>query len=431
MLSWYRPLCRVFRRSPHSRRLTTSSIIPEKSTPLQKIIADGIKATGPIPLATYMQLCLAHPTHGYYMSPANDIFGAKGDFITSPELSSVFGEIVGVWLMYQWLETIKQQKQGESTLPIRIVELGPGRGLLMHDILRVISQFGTRKLKTVHLVETSQTLRTLQASRLEPSAAQHGFTIEWNDSVEQIQPREDMFTMVVAHEFFDALPFHLIERTEQGWQEILVALSEPTESGPSEKTLRYVLSPQPTAASTLLGHSSPRFKNLPVGSRLEISPVAFRTMRSIGSLLAGTSSEGPTAKGCGLIIDYGNAHASSSSFRAFKNHAIVDPFDEPGKCDLTANVDFAYLTEAVADLVPVHGPLMQGSFLQRMGLDMRVEALARKYESSPSGNEQAALRKTAARLVDPKGMGGEYKVLGLGSGAEGVWPFMEDEKTRP
>ncbi|KAF7301121.1 Protein arginine methyltransferase NDUFAF7 [Mycena indigotica] len=382
---------------------------PIISTPLQKIIADGIRATGPIPLATYMQLCLSHPTYGYYMSPQNSIFGTKGDFVTSPELSSVFGEIVGVWLVYQWLQREKQ-------LPLRIVELGPGRGMLMHDILRVVAQFksGQNALQSINLVETSPTLRDLQASRLEAATMQLGSRLEWHDSVEQIEQREDVFTLVVAHEFFDALPVHLIERTEQGWQEILVALSDAN-------TFQYVLSPNPTAASTLLGHSSPRFATLPVGSRLEVSPTGFRTMRSIGSLIAGPPPE-RIAKGCGLIIDYGNAQASSNSFRAFKNHAIVDPFNEPGNCDLTANVDFAHLTEAVADIVPVHGPLPQSRFLTDMGLNMRVEALSRKCQT-PEEKEALILRSTADRLVDEKGMGSQYKILGLGGKAGDVWPF--------
>nr|GAT50423.1 predicted protein [Mycena chlorophos] len=386
-----------------------------KPTPLRKIIADGIKATGPIPLATYMQLCLGHPTQGYYMDPTNDIFGAKGDFVTSPEMSSVFGEIVGVWLVFQWLETVKQSGK---MVPLRLVELGPGRGILLHDILRVAKQFGAKDLQSVHLVETSATLRALQATRLKSAATEQGFALQWHDLVEQIEQREDVFTAVVAHEFFDALPFHLLERTEQGWQEILVALAEePNEA----QNMRYVLSPQPSAASTLLGNSSARFAALPVGSRIQVSPVAFRTMRSVGSLIAGPTLHEP--KGCGLIIDYGDAGASSNSFRAFRNHQIVDPFDEPGKCDLTVNVDFGYLSEAVADIVPVRGPLTQAAFLQNMGLSMRVQALLAKHAGGAQ-KEKDALMETAARLLDPQGMGGQYKVLGLGGAGADVWPFV-------
>ncbi|KAF7331586.1 Protein arginine methyltransferase NDUFAF7 [Mycena kentingensis (nom. inval.)] len=386
MLRTLRP---ILERHPWRRRYS--------STSLRKVIVDGIKATGPIPLATYMQLCLSHPTHGYYMSSANDIFGTRGDFVTSPEISSVFGEILGVWFMYQWMN--------KRTMPIRLVEMGPGRGVLMNDILGA-STFKTRRRQTITLCSKGQ------------------FALEWHDTIDEIKPNADVFTMVVAHEFFDALPFHLIERTEQGWQEILVALADET---PDQ--LRYVLAPQPTAASTLLGLSSPRFLKLAIGSRLEVSPVSFKTMRSLGSLVAGNP-------GCGLIIDYGDAKPSSGSFRvrcsssiaaslrnqnqAFKNHQIVDPFSAPGASDLTANVDFGYLTEAIADLVPVHGPLAQGLFLERMGLHERLQALARKVPNAEN------LLATAERLVDPNGMGAQYKVLGFGGGqsTEEVWPFI-------
>ncbi|KAJ7168624.1 S-adenosyl-L-methionine-dependent methyltransferase [Mycena filopes] len=396
---------------------------------------DGIKATGPISLATYMQLCLSHPTYGYYMNSQNSIFGPQGDFVTSPEISGVFGELLGVWLAAQWMNT-------SPRLPLRVVELGPGRGTLMADVLRVLAQFAPKQLKSVHLVETSATLRALQEARLQPSADEHGCVLEWHDSIEQIAKTEDEYTMVLAHEFFDALPVHSIQRTDQGWQEVLIALAESdptTDSEPqSHPRLRYVLSPQPSAASTLLGLSSSRFRDTPVGGRVEVSPVGFKTMRKVGELLCPTPSPNgpPLPRGCGLIVDYGEARAFAESFRAFKNHAIVDPFTTPGECDLTANVDFAYLQEAVADLeLPTHGPLPQAAFLERMGLGMRVESLiARASASSAShdAQEQAArLRAAAQRLVDPAGMGREYSVLGIGgepAPTEGgvVWPFAED-----
>ncbi|KAF8212501.1 S-adenosyl-L-methionine-dependent methyltransferase [Mycena galopus ATCC 62051] len=378
-----------------------STLLP--ITPCEKIIMNGIKATGPISFSTYMQMCLAHPTQGYYMNPKNPIFGAKGDFVTSPEISSVFGELLGVWFMSQW----------SQSLPIRIVELGPGRGTLVQDILRVASQFGGDRLKSVHLVETSPTLRALQETRLSPSAEKYGCTLQWHDSIDDIPSEEEAYTMLVAHEFFDALPFHVIEKTERGWQEMLIALAEETETE-SYPRFRYVLAPQPTAASTLLGMSSPRFSaDAPLGTRLEVSPAAFKTMHAIGELLA------PSC-GRGLIVDYGAAHASAQSFRAFKNHEIVDVFHAPGECDLTANVDFAFLAEAVKDLVPTHGPLAQSTFLQGMGLDMRVDVLVK----GKAEEDAVRIREAARRLVDPAGMGGQYQVMGVG-GDGLVWPFLE------
>ncbi|KAJ6507775.1 S-adenosyl-L-methionine-dependent methyltransferase [Mycena vitilis] len=377
-----------------------------------------------------MQMCLSHPTEGYYMNPKNPIFGSTGDFVTSPEISSLFGELLGVWLMSQWMQTT-------SKLPIRIVELGPGRGTLMHDILRVASQFGKSQLKGVHLVETSPTLRALQDARLSPAAGKYGCTLEWHDSVDQIRPTEDMYTMVVAHEFFDALPFHTIEKTENGWQEMLIALAADAPNSESDAgqepptasaRFRYVLAPQPTAASTLLAMSSPRFGDTQVGTRLEVSPLSFKTMRAIGDLVCGVKQDPPAegfppSRGCGLIVDYGASHVFSQSFRAFKNHEIVDVFHAPGECDLTANVDFAYLVESVKDLVPTHGPIVQSAFLEGMGLQLRIES---SIAGTHSDSAKAALREAGRRLVDPAGMGNEYMVLGIGGQPDNgvVWPFV-------
>ncbi|KAF7374406.1 Protein arginine methyltransferase NDUFAF7 [Mycena sanguinolenta] len=346
-------------------------------TPIEKIIMDGIKATGPISFSTYMQMCLSHPTQGYYMNPRNPIFGAKGDFVTSPEISSIFGEVTGGCVVDVALDATAANTNNRAWAGARDTYGGyssrqsSAKGEFNAEALaQVVSQFAGDHLKEVVLVETSPTLRALQEARLSPSAAKYGCTLEWRESVDDIPvSKEEYFTMVVAHEFFDALPFHTIEKTEHGWQELLIALAEEPEAYPR---FRYVLAPEPTAASNLLGMSSPRFKaDAPVGTRLEVSPSSFRTMRDIGELLA-------LSRGCGLIIDYGAAHAFSQSFRAFKNHEIVDVFHAPGECDLTANVDFAFLAEAVRDLdLPTHGPLTQAAFLENMGLQLRVEALVR------------------------------------------------------
>ncbi|KAJ7112003.1 DUF185-domain-containing protein [Mycena epipterygia] len=418
----------------HSLRLSSNTSVPP-ITAVEKIIMDGIKATGPVSFSSYMQMCLSHPTHGYYMNPKNPIFGATGDFVTSPEISSVFGELLGVWLMTQWNHSSKRR--------IRIIELGPGRGTLMHDVLRVAAHFGKDRLAGVHLVETSPALRALQETKLSPSAQKYGCKLQWHDSIDQISPSSKEYTMVIAHEFFDALPFHLIEKTEEGWQEILIALAETggvkeidtalpestgalSESGAAEPypRFRYVLSPRPTAASMLLGLSSARFRDLGIGSRLEVSPVAFRTMRAIGELIHGKQPpDSQDSRGCGLIVDYGANKAFDQSFRAFQKHEIVDVFHAPGDCDLTANVDFAYLTESVQDLVPTRGPIPQSAFLHGMGLEPYIEAAVAGTKSS---QRKAAIREAGRRLVDPRGMGREYMVLGIGGQVndEGkVYPF--------
>ncbi|KAK0480196.1 S-adenosyl-L-methionine-dependent methyltransferase [Armillaria novae-zelandiae] len=377
-------------------------------TKIEKIVLDHIKAVGPMPFGSYMNLCLSHPTDGYYMNPANAVFGKRGDFITSPEISQVFGELVAIWLLSQW------QNAG-SPPSIRLVELGPGRGTLMADIIRVVQQFAKSALKRVHLVETSPSMRALQNDNLLTFSQKGGWDLAWNESIDEIEPSSGDYTMLVAHEFFDALPVSMLERGKQGWLEIMVdAIPDSTEE-PAYPRLRRVLSPNPTAASTLLGRSSQRFDQMPEGSRLEVSAASFRIARKIGEILS--------PGGCALVVDYGGDSPFGDSFRAFKDHQIVDVFDRPGECDLTANVDFGYIKEAMGDLVPTYGPLPQSQFLVSMGLEARVNMLIRSAKTEERAED---IGKAAQRLVDEAGMGKEYKVLGISSSRSehGVWPFV-------
>ncbi|EMD34005.1 hypothetical protein CERSUDRAFT_141431 [Gelatoporia subvermispora B] len=392
-----------------------------------------------------MQMCLSHPIEGYYMKSSNPIFGTRGDFITSPEISQVFGELVGIWFLSQWMHHGKSRG-------IRLVELGPGRGTLMSDILRVMWQFPAARaaVKAIHLVETSPHLRTAQEATLRPLTAKKEWCPElnWHSSVDEISHDSDLFTVVVAHEFFDALPFQLVEKTPHGWREILLTSSLPdlllpsgTESvsasldvPPSTilskstgSRFRQVLSPTSTASATLLGLSSPRFEKMPVGSRIEVSPASFKIMRQIGELVQTSESAGAAPAGCALIVDYGGEKAYGSSFRAFKEHKIVDVFHRPGECDLTVNVDFAYLKEAVSGLARPHGPVSQATFLTRMGLASRVSAL---IANAKSEDRKAEIQQAAQRLVDLTGMGSQYQVMCLTGStqqeptAEERWPFV-------
>ncbi|KAH9041591.1 DUF185-domain-containing protein [Lactarius pseudohatsudake] len=428
----HRNVCRTLL----ARRYVQSSV-----TAVEKILLDTIKANGPVSYATYMQHCLSHPTEGYYMNPENAVIGARGDFITSPEISQAFGELLGIWLLSQYLSTgVKHD--------IQLVELGPGKGTLMDDILRTLSQMPQYRafIKHVHLVESSLSLRAVQQKKLEPWDGKNGLKIHWHDSIDDVPAANGIYTMLVAHEFFDALPFHLIEKTHQGWKEVLITsardpaaktILRPSSSSPlapatpsldlsasTPKTrFRPVLAAEPTPVSTLLGASSPRFASLPVGARIEVSAASFQTARKLGTLV----SQG--AGGSALVIDYGADHAVGNSFRAFKGHALADPFDRPGQADLTANVDFAYLAEALKGTATAHGPLSQRAFLLHMGIGTRVGALQRAAASPARAD---ALTEAAARLVDPAGMGREYKVMGVTGGAtaadaDGVWPFVAGE----
>ncbi|KAF8917251.1 S-adenosyl-L-methionine-dependent methyltransferase [Mucidula mucida] len=381
-----------------SRGYTTS--LPAV-TKIEKIALDSIKVAGPLSFAQYMQLCLAHPTDGYYMNPSNSVFGRQGDFITSPEISQVFGELLGVWFSLQWMHAGKPPA-------VRLVELGPGRGTLMADILAALTCFVPETAITrVHLVDISPTMRQLQASKLAGRCE-----VVWNDAINDIEP-SDEFTMLVAHEFFDALPINIIAKRPTGWHEVKIDAETTEEAYPR---LRRVLTPTPTALSNLLASSSPRFDKLPDGALLEVSQSSFRTARKIGELLA--------PQGCALIVDYGRKGSYADSFRAFKDHKIVDVFSDPGQCDLTANVDFRYLQEAMADLVPTLGPISQAKFLTKMGLEPRLEALK---NAAKTDERREAIESAAKRLVDPDGMGKEYQVLGITTVDEdaALYPFVE------
>ncbi|KAG5650323.1 hypothetical protein H0H81_012620 [Sphagnurus paluster] len=444
------------------RHYASTTNAPPPVTKVEKLILDSIKATGPVSFATYMQTCLAHPTHGYYMDPEHPVFGSRGDFITSPEISQVFGELVAIWFLAQW------QSAG-SPSAIRLVELGPGRGTLMADVVRVITNLTAKLkpglLKEIHLVETSKALREIQIEKLAPFRGQTGCAVEWHDDLDYI-PSSPAFTMVVAHEFFDALPFYLIQKiNDKEWREVRVAsaltpLKDPrtesteplstTETVPQGEhpdpesvypRFRRALSPDPTAASIGTAVLSPRYENLAPGSLLEVSPTSYYKARQLATLLGSSkpkpaientqtpeSNVPPNGGGCGLIIDYGDDKAFGNSFRAFKDHKIVDVFERPGQCDLTTNVDFALLREAMGDLVSSHGPLTQREFLIRMGISFRVSNLTK----TQSEERKKAIVDAAERLMDPTGMGTEYKVLGFTSfrgerGEDGklppVYPF--------
>ncbi|KAJ8594668.1 DUF185-domain-containing protein [Rhizopogon salebrosus TDB-379] len=408
-------------------------------TDVEKIILDSVKATGPISFSTFMQLSLGHPTYGYYMKPEHAVFGTQGDFITSPEISQMFGELVALWMVKQWMDT-------NIKLPFRVVELGPGRGTLMDDMLRVLKQLPvtSRKLKSIHLVENSATMRALQEDKLRKTSQEENYEIVWHDAIEELEHEEDVFTMLVAHEFFDVLPVNVIERTQQGWNEVLIAPSNdpsikyimpssesdlrsgsPPPLRPTSSRWTRVLSPTPTASATLLGLASPRFSSLPVGTRIEVSRASMNQARNIGKLI------GTKGGGCALVVDYGADKSFGDSLRAFKEHKIVDIFCRPGECDITANVDFALLKESMADLgmfdISTHGPISQRDFLTRMGIQIRAAGLAR---SASSPERRRAIEDGANRLVDSLGMGEQYKVLGVVAKSSGeghdvgdVWPF--------
>ncbi|KAK0544955.1 hypothetical protein OC844_007410 [Tilletia horrida] len=482
-----------------------------------------------MPVSTWMTRCLLDPVYGYYTSSSaassasassstgSPIFGAKGDFITSPDISQVFGELLAIWFLtrFQPVAQAHAASQGEDRKPLRarLVELGPGRGALLSDMLRTFSNFPSllRALTAIDLVETSPHLRKQQLAVLESICTRLGkqlrvvdpeankvekkegdedderiIRLTWYDRPENVPVRPEIWTAVVAHEFFDALPINIFEKTSNGWREVFVGLKRsatsalgireermqnspitvlrppsssaaPTSSAPSTLSIptpsplsgapssapefAFLLSPGPTPLAQLLAASNARFDKYAPGQRLEVSAEAWAAGRAFGRLVSGIEEEGKMEDGAkgtrmggaGLVVDYGAEQAFSDSFRAFRHHALADPLANPGKQDLTANVDFAHIRGAIeAGGARTHPLATQQSFLLHLGLQPRLEVL---LKSAPTDERRRAIESAAERLVEggKVGMGETFKVLGVtapaGAGQEGqseseeVYPF--------
>ena len=409
----------------------------EAATPLWYDLQALIGVTGrPLSIAEYMRLALTHPVNGYYtrrhttksqastakddfdtdewdeepddksQSADNPFIGPKGDFVTAPELSSVFGEALAMW-MYT-------QHQGG---PCQILECGPGRGSLMADVLRV--PLPDWEVQHVHLVEASPQLRQLQQEALE------GHPVHWHDTVADFlrwQQQNDSYlpTYAICQEFVDALPVYAFEKTEDGWRERMVDLAirdDLLDDGPKKELvdrprLRVVLAPNVTPPlQTLLGADDtgniPGTESAPVGSILEVNPEGILLAQDLARLI---DKQG----GAALIIDYGQ-EGSTDSIRSFAKHEQVHFLTRPGEVDVTADVDFAALRHAVTSLnlesTSAYGPVGQGHFLVSMGIQDRV---IQAIEHDDTTEEQAEdLYKAMMRLCAPEEMGERFKVLSI------------------
>ncbi len=345
---------------------------------LGRVIAAEIGQTGPISVARYMTLALLDPRAGYYTT--RDPFGAAGDFITAPEISQMFGELIGLWAADLW------QRLGA---PPRVVlaELGPGRGTLMADALRAARALPAfRAALTPWLVEASPRLAQIQAERLAGSGAQ------WADDLAGLPG--DAPLIVVANEFFDALPIRQFVRRGRVWHERLVGLDDGG-------ALAFALAPEPGHLDDLLPAAI--LDGAPDGAVAEICPAGRAIAGDLGRRLA--------AQGGGaLIIDYGPpAPGTGDSFQAVRRHGFHKVLADPGQADLTAHVDFAALAAAArAAGAAAWGPIGQGDLLQRLGLAARAAALAR---ANPG--RQAEFDAAVARLTAPDQMGTLFQALAL------------------
>jgi NADH dehydrogenase [ubiquinone] 1 alpha subcomplex assembly factor 7 len=341
-------------------------------TPLARMLARRIATAGPLTIADYMAEALGHPTYGYYQR--RDPLGRAGDFITAPEVSQMFGEMIGLWCVEVW------HAMGCPS-PCRLIELGPGRGTLMSDALRaarIRPAFG--QAMRLHLVESSAYLRERQSDLL---AAHHP---QWNASFEHV-PEGPM--LLIANEFFDALPVHQFELRPEGWRERVVGLAEDR--------LAFAWAP-PGPSFALLTERQLS------GPAAEVSPAALELAGEIGRRLGQHG-------GAALVIDYGTSQSlPGESLQAVRRHQPVDPLAEPGDADLSAHVDFAALARAARQAGACdYGPLPQGEFLLRLGLDTRAESLLARA-TPEQAREIAAARR---RLLDAREMGTLFKVLAL------------------
>ena len=338
-------------------------------TPLAALLADRIRAAGPLSLADYMAECLLHPAHGYYAT--RDPFGTAGDFTTAPEISQMFGEMLGLCLAQYWLDLGRPA-------PFTLAEIGPGRGTLMADVLRATRGVpGFHAAAQVVLVEASPHLRGLQQKALA------GHAVIWADHASDLP---DLPLFLLANEFFDALPIRQFTRAGGLWAE--------TQVGLAGDSLALGLAP-PAPAPAL-----DRFADTPEGGVVEICPQAAPVMADIAARILRRG-------GLALILDYGGWHSGGDTFQALRAHAPVDPLAEPGLADLTAHVDFEALALAARPAATRYVP--QGALLQALGIGLRAERLAAQMQGAAREQHLAALH----RLTHPDQMGTLFKALAV------------------
>lgn len=429
-----------------------------KRTKLADHIYGMIKSRGPFSMSLYMKLALLEPSTGYYMK--SDVFGKDGDFTTSPEISQIFGEMIGLWCASMWHQLGKPEK-------IRIVELGPGRGTLSRDIMSTVKPMKEFfKSINLNLVEISPHLRRIQAqkfglvypavvnlsdvskikipqglddslkfsnqnlSKTKDKFEDYKIVVENNPNAEYTEEflpdvtlenlpgtkitwhkrfkdvPDDAPVLVIAHEFFDALPVYQFQYTSNGWREILIDIDESLEN---PDWFHSLISPVPTPSSQLIK------ENGNIGDTIEISFESMALSQMISDRIV-------SHRGSGLFIDYGYDFPSGLTLRGVKKHKFTSIFKDPGEVDLSSMVDFSALRNSIIkygsarpDLkllenLVVHGPVEQGNFLKSLGIEARMASLLSKLKDD---NEVEALISSFKRIVDHDQMGSTYKVMGI------------------
>lgn len=333
------------------------------SNDLENIIRQLIVYNGSISVAAYWSLCLTHPEHGYYMK--RDPLGVNGDFTTAPEISQLFGDMVGIWLAEQWYKLSRPKE-------FYLVEVGPGRGTLMADIVRIgkiIPDFVAAM--QIHLIETSPTLRAKQGEVIK------GHQIVWHEDLATLPDNAPI--IFIGNEFLDALPIEQYVFQKNQWYERVVGVN-------SSKNLSWGL----MASGIKAGTPSEE------GVVLEISPAREHFIADVVARIK-------AQRGAALFFDYGHIQSGyGETLQAVKQHKYVDVLSECGEADITSHVDFGRLKEIVLKEKLTANLSTQGNFLKRLGIDVRAEQLRSK-----SANVQAGLH----RLIDDDQMGKLFKVM--------------------
>ncbi|MGL6062547.1 MAG: class I SAM-dependent methyltransferase [Bradyrhizobium sp.] len=332
-----------------------------------------------MPVWRYMELCLMHPQHGYYVS--RDPLGREGDFITAPEVSQMFGELLGLWAASVW------RAIGQPPL-LRLIELGPGHGTMMADALRALRILPPLyQSLTIHMVEVNPVLREKQRETLSGTR-----NITWHDSIDDVL---DGPAVIFANEYFDVLPIHQVVKRETGWHERTVELDK-------NGKLVFAHAPDPMPRFDVL--LPPLVRAAPEGAVFEWRP---------DSEIMKIARRVREQDGAALIIDYGHLRSDAGdTFQAIARHSFTDPLTNPGQADVTAHVDFQALGRAAEDIgARVHGPVTQGDFLRRLGIEARAATLTAKAAPEAAAEVESALK----RLTDTGrgGMGSMFKVIGV------------------
>jgi NADH dehydrogenase [ubiquinone] 1 alpha subcomplex assembly factor 7 len=339
-------------------------------------LRERIRRDGPLPVSEYMQVCVGDPEHGYWRR--RDTIGAAGDFVTAPEISQIFGELIGLWCAVTW-------QQLGSPKPLRLVELGPGRGTLMRDVLRAARRMpGFMEAATVHLVEISDALREAQQATL--AVVPHQPAVTWHPDIAEVP---DGPAIIIANEFLDALPIRQLVHADGAWHERVVTLD--------------------VAGSLAFAPGAP--VDPPAGGPGEPPPDTIIEQRDgEDHLLARLAAR--TQPFVALFIDYGPASAAvGDTLQAVRRHQYADPLAEPGMADLTAHVLFSALADkAHAAGQAADGPITQAEFLGRLGI---AERATRLMAANPG--KAAEIEAGVQRLMAPTGMGQLFKALAVRS----------------